>query len=99
MIRHIVLFTFPPALEDLERAEVLRAAEHLPEQIDEIRDFHLGEVFDAVMPPRWEHCMSMAFADAGALERYLAHPAHEAFRDRFRACVHDRLTQTVRPRS
>jgi hypothetical protein len=97
MIRHVVLFTFPPEVEAAERAELLRLAARLPQEIAEIRDFHLGDTFDAVMPPRWAHCMSMAFADDAALERYIAHPAHEAFRDRFRGSVHDRITHTARP--
>jgi hypothetical protein len=96
MIRHFLLFSFPDEMPEAETAEILREAALLPERIPEISSFHLGETFDAVMPPRWGTCMSMEFEDEAALRRYIDHPAHVTFRDLFRSKVHDRMTHTVR---
>jgi hypothetical protein len=99
MIRHFVLFTPPDSIPADELDDLLRAAAALPRSISDIRNFHLGQTFDAVMQPRWAYCLSMEFEDEAALARYVEHDAHRAFRDAFRVAIDDRVTHTARPAS
>jgi hypothetical protein len=96
MIKHFLLFNAPPQLSEESLAELLLAARRLPEEIDEPRNFQLGEAYAAVMEPRWRFCMSMEFPDDAALARYTEHPVHLAFRELLRERIEDRQVQTVR---
>ncbi|MDO8208912.1 Dabb family protein [Conexibacter sp. CPCC 206217] len=96
MIKHFLLFNAPPQLSQESLAELLLAARHLPQGIEEPRNFQIGAAFAAVTEPRWRFCMSMEFEDEAALQRYTDHPLHLAFRDLLRERIEDRQVQTVR---
>jgi hypothetical protein len=96
MIKHFLLFNAPPQLSQESLAELLLAARHLPQEIQEPRNFQVGAAFAAVMEPRWRFCMSMEFDDEAALERYTQHPLHLAFRELLLERIEDRQVQTVR---
>lgn len=95
MIRHFVLFNVQPEMPESEFCKMLTLARGLADSIAEIQQCHFGETFDAVMPPTRMYCMSMAFEDIDALNRYLYHPGHIRFKDVFRGSINDRITHTV----
>jgi hypothetical protein len=80
MLRHVVIWAMAEGHED-ELDEVLRELRDLPGQIGEIEALSTGPLLnesamDAVL------CVDLA--DAGALERYRAHPAHQPVLNRLR---------------
>ena len=75
MIRHIVFFKFKPEVGPAERRSVLSKLRALPEKIDVIRSFEVGE--DIMHLPRsWDMVLVATYDDLQALETYTRHDDH-----------------------
>lgn len=75
MIKHVVFFKFKPEVSSDERREALEALRSLPEKIDVIRDFEVGE--DILGQPRsWDAVLITTYDDLAALEEYQRHDDH-----------------------
>lgn len=79
MMRHLVMFRrLPEVAVDLELEQLLVARmQRLPEQIDFIRGWTVA-ANELDRPICWDYLLDSSFDDAGAVERYLPHPAHQA---------------------
>jgi hypothetical protein len=79
MIRHLVLFKLNEGVDrDDERVvRGARAFEELGAQVPDVASWECGwNVSDR--PIAYDFAINSAAADAAALQRYLAHPAHQA---------------------
>jgi hypothetical protein len=75
MIKHVVFFKFKPEVSAGERRSVLNELRALPDKIDVIRSFEVGE--DIMHSPRaWDMAEIASYDDLEALEAYTHHPAH-----------------------
>jgi hypothetical protein len=75
MIRHVVFFKFKPEAEAAKRAAVLDQLRALPDKIDVIRSFEVGE--DILQSARsWDAVLIATYDDLGALEIYTRHDDH-----------------------
>lgn len=81
-IRHIVLFTFNPALSTTQTDQALAAFAALKDKIAEVQHFEYGtNCSPEQLAQGYTYCFQMQFADAAARDRYLVHPEHLAFVD------------------
>lgn len=77
MIKHIVFFKFKPGVSQSERRNVLAELRALPDKIDVIREFEIGE--DVLRASRsWDAALVAVFDDLGALDVYSRHDDHVA---------------------
>ncbi|WP_407287313.1 Dabb family protein [Streptomyces sp. BP-8] len=79
MIRHLVLFKLnDDVARDEERVRAgVRAFEALKDEIPEVEFWECAwNITDR--PIAYDYAINTAVADAGALKRYLEHPAHQA---------------------
>lgn len=77
MIKHIVFFKFKPEVSQSARREVLGDLRALPDKIDVIREFEIGE--DVLRASRsWDAALIAVFDDLGALDVYTRHDDHVA---------------------
>ena len=84
MIRHVVFFKFKPEASAAERKEALESLRALPEKIDVIREFEIGE--DVLRAPRsWDAVLVATYDDLEALEIYTRHDDHTAAALKLRA--------------
>lgn len=75
MIRHIVFFKFRPEVSATERRSVLDELRALPDKIDVIRSYEVGE--DILHSPRaWDAALIGTYDDLQALETYSRHDDH-----------------------
>jgi Stress responsive A/B Barrel Domain len=75
MIRHVVFFKFRPETSEHNRKEALNELRALPDKIDEIRDFEVGE--DIMGSARaWDAALIATFDDLEALQKYQRHDDH-----------------------
>jgi hypothetical protein len=76
VITHVVMFKFKdPTAENLTRCKAL--LDGLPPDIEQIENFDVG--IDVLRSERsWDLVLVSTFDDLDALERYRAHPRHEA---------------------
>ena len=75
MIKHVVFFKFKPEASVDKRRSVLNQLRALPEKIDVIRSFEVGE--DIMRSPRaWDMVEIATYDDLQALETYTRHPDH-----------------------
>ena len=75
MIRHVVFFKFKPEAGAAERRSVVNQLRALPEKIDVIRSFEVGE--DVMHSARaWDVVEIATYDDLEALETYTRHDAH-----------------------
>lgn len=78
MIRHVVFFKFKPESSEGERKKVLEEFRALPDKIDVIREFEVGE--DVLRSNRsWDAVLVATFDDLEALETYQRHDDHLSF--------------------
>jgi hypothetical protein len=79
MIRHLVLFKLNDGVERDEPRVVagVRAFRELGELIPELRFWECGWNISE-RPIAYDFAINSAVADRDALQRYLAHPAHQA---------------------
>ena len=84
MIRHIVFFKFKSDATPEQRQAVLTELRSLPEKIDVIRQFEVGE--DVLRLARsWDAAIVGAYDSLEALKTYDEHPAHRQVVTRIRA--------------
>lgn len=75
MIKHVVFFKFKPEASEGERKSALNDLRALPDKIDVIRNYEVGE--DLLGAPRsWDGVLIGTFDDLGALEKYQRHDDH-----------------------
>ena len=75
MIRHVVFFKFKPEASAADRTEVLNQLRALPDKIDVIRSFEVGE--DVLHSARsWDAVLIATYDDLGALDKYTRHDDH-----------------------
>jgi Stress responsive A/B Barrel Domain len=75
MIKHVVFFKFKQEVIEAERSSVLDELRALPEKIDVIREFEVGE--DVLRSPRsWDAVLIASYDDLGALQKYARHDDH-----------------------
>jgi stress responsive alpha/beta barrel protein len=75
MIRHVVFFKFKAEIGPAERQAALKALRALPDKIDVIRSFEVGE--DIMHLPRsWDMVLVAKYDDLQALETYTRHDDH-----------------------
>ena len=75
MIKHIVFFKFKPDISAAERDAGMSGLRGLPDKIDFIRTFELGE--DVLRLPRsWDLVLVATYDDLDALKTYTTHPDH-----------------------
>lgn len=76
MIRHIVFFKFKPDATAEQRGAVIAELRALPEKIDVIRHFEVGE--DVLRLARsWDAALVGTYDSVEALRAYDEHPAHK----------------------
>ncbi len=77
MIRHIVFLKFKPDVRSDKRNAVLDELRSLPDKIDSIREFEVGE--DILNSPRsWDAALIGTYDDLQGLEQYQKHDDHMA---------------------
>lgn len=77
MIKHIVFFKFKPETTAAERKQALDGLRELPDKIDVIREFEIGE--DVLRGPRsWDCVLIATYDDLEALDKYNRHDDHTA---------------------
>ena len=75
MIRHIVFFKFKPEGDASKRKSVLEELRALPDKIEVIRSFEVGE--DVLQSARsWDAVIVATYDDLQALETYSKHDDH-----------------------
>jgi hypothetical protein len=75
MIKHVVFFKFKPDISAAEREAGISGLRGLPDKIDFIRTFELGE--DVLRLPRsWDLVLVATYDDLDALQAYATHPDH-----------------------
>lgn len=75
MIKHVVFFKFKPEASDAERRSALDELRALPDKIDVIREFEVGE--DVLHSPRsWDAALVATYDDLEALQKYQRHDDH-----------------------
>jgi len=75
MIKHVVFFKFKPEANDAERRAVVDQLRALPDKIDVIRSFEIGE--DIMHSARaWDLVEIATYDDLQALETYMRHDDH-----------------------
>jgi hypothetical protein len=91
-IRHLVLFRFKPQATAAEVDAIVQAFGALRAQIAEILAFEWGrDISPEGLGRGYTHCFQSTFADAPARDRYLVHPAHQAFVARLRPSLDEAL--------
>jgi hypothetical protein len=77
MIRHVVMFKFKPEADGDEVKKVLDALRLLPDKIEVIREYEVGE--DVLRTPRsWDAVLVSTFDDLNDLQTYAVHDDHLA---------------------
>ena len=75
MIKHVVFFKFRPETSAADRRAVLNELRALPDKIDVIRSYEVGE--DILHSPRsWDAVLIAEYDDLQALEVYSRHDDH-----------------------
>ena len=75
MIKHVVFFKFKPGIGAAEREAGIAGLRGLPDKIDLIRTFEVGE--DVLRLPRsWDLVLVATYDDLDALQTYATHPDH-----------------------
>jgi Stress responsive A/B Barrel Domain len=75
MIRHVVFFKFKPEVSSANRTAVLNQLRALPDKIDVIRSFEVGE--DVLHSARsWDAVLIATYDDLQALDIYTRHDDH-----------------------
>ena len=75
MIRHVVFFKFKAETDSSRRKSVLDDLRSLPDKIDVIRSFEVGE--DVLQSARsWDAVIVATYDDLQALETYSRHDDH-----------------------
>lgn len=75
-VRHIVLVDFKPEAPEAEVAAAIARLNTLPGRIPEIRAWQIHETI-ATRNGSFRFALVSEFDDLAAVERYLAHPAHD----------------------
>ena len=84
MIKHTVFFKFKPEATAEERKSALDALRSLPDKIDVIRSFDVGE--DILRLARsWDAVLIATYDDLAALDHYTKHDDHVDVAGRLRA--------------
>jgi hypothetical protein len=80
-VQHIVLFSFPRVLTEDEAADMRSMVAAWPKEIGLMGKCRFGTDLTKARTRGYEYLLYTEFADAGALNDYRAHPAHQRFLD------------------
>jgi Stress responsive A/B Barrel Domain len=78
-VQHIVLFSFPRPLSEQEEATMRAMIASWPREIGLMGKCRFGTDLTGARTRGYSHLLYTEFADADALGRYQAHPAHLRF--------------------
>lgn len=76
-VRHVVLFDFTPEASEADITAAIARLDALPAKIPEIRAWAIHQTI-ATRQGSHRFALVSEFEDLASVERYLAHPAHEA---------------------
>lgn len=94
MIRHVLLFSFRPEVNERRREELLEGLRALPRLFPEMRGFELGRN-ESRRDATFDYGMTLTFDSSEALYRYLDSERHEDFvSQRFRPVISSRAIVT-----
>lgn len=80
LLRHVVLFSFKESAGPEQIRQIEEAFGALPAQIPEIHDFEWGtDVSVENLSRGYTHCFLVTFSSEEDRNKYLPHPAHQAF--------------------
>ena len=79
MLQHVVLFSFPQDLDAEDWAEMQRHVRSWPGEIGGIDTIRLGPSINTERTRGYQYLLYTEFVDEAALQRYQAHPVHQAF--------------------
>lgn len=82
MIEHVVLFKLTDDATADVKAEIIRTAGVLKDEVDGVLDVTIGENFSD-RNQGYDIGLVVRFRDRESLERYLPHPAHRGWVDRY----------------
>lgn len=79
-VRHVVLFKFKEGTPRDQVAAIENGFRALPAKVPGAVDFEWGtNISPENLDQGFTHCFLVTFSDAQARDRYLPHPAHQAF--------------------
>ncbi|MFO0949148.1 MAG: Dabb family protein [Planctomycetota bacterium] len=80
VLKHIVMYKFKDEATPAQVQEVIDTFAGLPKKVDTIIGFEHGEnVSKEGKSDGLTHCFVVTFRDQEGLEKYLKHPAHDAY--------------------
>ena len=80
LLRHVVLFSFKESAEGSHIQQIEQAFRALPAKIQEMHDFEWGtDVSVENLSQGYTHCFLVTFLSEEDRNKYLPHPAHQAF--------------------
>jgi hypothetical protein len=80
LLRHVVMFKFKDDASEAEVKKVVDAFRALPTKIPQIHDFEYGtDNSPEGLADGFTHCFLVTFTSEDDREKYLPHPAHQAF--------------------
>lgn len=77
MLKHVVLFKFKATATPGQRQELIDALNALPPLISEIKSWQIVHCLPARAGRAHHIALFSEFADAAAVDRYIAHPDHQ----------------------
>jgi hypothetical protein len=78
-VQHVVLFSFPSDLDELNWAEMQRQVRAWPSEIGGMTALRLGPSINAERTRGYQYLLFTEFPDETALTTYQKHPVHQAF--------------------
>jgi hypothetical protein len=80
LLRHVVLFAFKESAGPAQIGQIEQAFRALPAKIQEIYEFEWGTDMSVENLSRgYTHCFLVTFLSEADRDKYLPHPAHQAF--------------------
>ena len=80
LLRHVVLFSFKESAGPAQIRQIEQAFRALPAKIEEIHGFEWGtDVSVENLSRGFTHCFLVTFLSEADRDKYLPHPAHQAF--------------------
>lgn len=78
-LQHVVLFSFPSDLDELDWTEMRRQVRAWPVEIGGMTALRLGPSINDERTRGYQYLLFMEFPDETALTTYRQHPLHQAF--------------------
>lgn len=78
-VQHVVLFSFPSDLDELDWTEMRRQVHSWPVEIGGMTTLRLGPSINAERTRGYQYLLFMEFPEETALTMYQQHPVHQTF--------------------